>query len=450
MALWGLFGGRKAVSASPVPTSGRGGWLTIHEAAPGDWQRNIEVDYDSVRAFHAVYACMTLIASDVAKLRVKLVQQDDSGVWSEVENSAYSPVLRKPNGFQNRIQFWENYILSKLSTGNTYVLKRRDSRNVVTALYVLDPRRVTPLVTDDGDVYYQLAADNLPGIAADLIVPSREIIHDRMNTIYHPLVGTSPIVAAGIAAMQGLNIQGNFTRFFGNGARPGGVLTAPGNISDETARRLKEHWERNYSGENAGRIAVLGDGLSYTPMMMNATDAQVIEQLQWSAEVVASTFHVPPYKIGVGGQPNYNNVQNLNLEYYTQCLQILLESAELCMDEGLGLDAYTGNRMGTEFDQDGLLRMDTKTQVDVLASAKDFMTLNERRKRFDLERKPYGDTIYMQMQDHSAEAISARDAALIAGPVELPAAAPVEPTEAEERAFMAETLLSMRKVMEAA
>ena len=188
MAFWGLLGGKKAVSASPVPTSGRGGWLTIHEAAPGNWQRNIEVDYDSVRAFHAVYSCMTLIASDVAKLRVKLVQQDETGVWSEVENPAYSPVLRKPNGFQNRIQFWENYILSKLSTGNTYVLKRRDNRGVVTALYVLDPRRVTPLVTDDGDVYYQLAADNLPGITVDLTVPAREIIHDRMNTIYHDML----------------------------------------------------------------------------------------------------------------------------------------------------------------------------------------------------------------------------------------------------------------------
>src|SRR5699024_2481286 len=131
-------------------------------------------------------------------------------------------------------------------------------------------------------------------------------------------------------------------------------------------------------GENAGRVAVLGDGWKYEAMMMTAIAAQAIEQLSWSAEVVCSTFHVPPYKIGVGGQPNYNNVQNLNLEYYTQCLQVHLEAAELCLDEGLGLDAYTGNRIGTEFDQDGLLRMDTKTQVEVLAGAKDFMTLNER------------------------------------------------------------------------
>lgn len=449
MALWGLFGGgQKAVSASPVPRTG-GGWFSILEENTGNWQRNVEVDYDGVRAFHAVYSCMTLIASDVSKLRVKLVQQDDDHVWREIDNPAFSPVLRKPNPFQNRIQFWEHYMLSKLSTGNVYVLKRRDNRGVVTALYVLNPRRVTPMVTDQGDVYYQLSADNLSAIDGDVVVPAREIIHDRMNTIYHPLVGTSPIHAAGVAAMQGLRIQTNATQFFANGARPSGILTAPAAIANETAQRLKAHWESEYSGTNAGKIAVLGDGLRYEPMTMTASDAQVVEQLKWTAEVVCSVFHVPSYKIGVGGgQPNYNNVQNLNVEYYSQCLQQHIEAAELCLDEGLGLDAYVGDRIGTEFDLDGLLRMDSKTLMEVLAQAKNVMTLNERRRRVDLPAMRGGDTVYLQEQDHSLEAIAARDRALIEGPPE-PLALPA-PTEAEERAFMAETLLSMRKAMEAA
>lgn len=452
MALWGLIGRReKAVSASPVPTTRGGAWFTILEANSGDWQRNVEIDYDGVRAFHAVYACMTLIASDVAKLRVKLVRQDGNGVWSEIDNPAYSPVLRKPNKFQNRIQFWEHYMLSKLSTGNVYVLKRRDNRGVVTALHVLDPRRVTPLVTDLGDVYYQLAADNLAGNLGDLVVPASEIIHDRMNTIYHPLVGTSPIHAAGVAAMQGLRIQTNATQFFANGARPSGILTAPGAISDETAQRLKSHWEANYSGANAGRIAVLGDGLKFEAMTMTADDAQMIQQLKWTASVVCSVFHVPLYKVAMGdGQPNYNNVQNLNVEYYSQCLQQHIEAAELCLDEGLGLDAYVGDRIGTEFDLDGLLRMDSKTQMETLAEAKNLMTLNERRRRIDLPSMDGGDTVYLQEQDHSLEAIAARDAALVAGPP-APLALPApEPSQAEERAFVAETLLSMRKAMEAA
>lgn len=85
----------KAVNASPVPSS-RGGWISILEGNSGNWQRNVEIDYDGVRSFHAVYSCMTLIASDIAKLRVRLVKYDQ-GVWSETANPSFSPVLRKPN-----------------------------------------------------------------------------------------------------------------------------------------------------------------------------------------------------------------------------------------------------------------------------------------------------------------------------------------------------------------
>lgn len=78
--------------------------------------------------------------------------------------------------------------------------------------------------------------------------------------------------------------------------------------------------------------------------------------------MVCSTFHVPPYKIGIGQMPTYNNIQSLNLQYYSEALQILIESAELCLDEGLGIGEGVrngGHEYGTEFDLDGLLRMDS-------------------------------------------------------------------------------------------
>src|SRR3546814_12191368 len=104
---------------------------------------------------------MTLIASDIAKLRVKLVQQDSDGIWAETKNPAYSPVLRKPNVIQNRIQFWEYWTLSKLSRGTVYVLKQRDNLGVVIRLHILDPQRETPLVADDGPVSYEMKADHI-------------------------------------------------------------------------------------------------------------------------------------------------------------------------------------------------------------------------------------------------------------------------------------------------
>lgn len=399
---------KAATGLSPVDDRGRW-WSVIRESFAGAWQQNVEVRPETALAFHANFTCQTLIASDIAKLRVKLVRLSSDQIWEEVQNPAYSPVLRKPNHFQNRIQFIESWVLSKLQRGNTYALKDRDGRGVVRKLYILHPDRVQPLVSDSGDVFYELDADHLAGIAEQVTVPASEIIHDRFNCLFHPLVGLSPIYANGLAAMQGLAIQNNSTKMFQNGARPGGILTAPGGISNDTAERLKEHWDNNYTGVNAGKIAVLGDGLKYEAMATKAVDAQLIEQLRWSAETVASTYHVPGYKIGVGQMPTVNNVQTLNLEYYSQCLQVLIESIELCLDEGLGM----GEKIGTEIDVEGLLRMDTATLFEVVNKSKGVETLDEQRQR--INRKPVtgGNTIYLQQQDHSLAAIAARDAQMI-------------------------------------
>ena len=407
-------------TVGPIPQN-RGWWPIAGEAFAGAWQRNVEVRLDTALSFHASFTCQTLIASDIAKLPLRLVGLDSDGVWSETKNSAYSPVLRKPNHFQNRIQFIESWVLSKLQRGNTYVLKQRDGRRVVEKLYVLNPDLVTPMVADSGDIFYELRADNLTGISARVLVPASEIIHDRFNCFFHPLVGLSPVFAGGLAAMQGLAIQNNSTLLFQNGAMPGGILTAAGEIDDADALRLKEYWETEFTGKQRGKVAVLGSGLKYEALAIKAVDNQLIEQLKWSAEVVCSTYHVPPYKAGVGQVPAHNNVQALNVEYYSQCLQRLIEDIELCLDEGLA----TGEQLGTEFDVDNLLRMDSVTQMEVLDKGKNVMTLDERRKRLSLGKITGGATVYLQQQDHSIEAIAARDAQLIQQASE--PAAPVEP-----------------------
>lgn len=423
-------------SVQLTPADPRRGWQRpVMEAFAGAWQQNVEVRPESVLAHHAVFACMTLIASDCSKLRVKLVQQSADGIWSETTNASFSPVLRKPNRYQTRIQFFETWFLSKLARGNTYVLKGRDARGVVTALYVLDPNRVKVLVADSGDVFYELGADNLAGIDGPLVVPAREIIHDRWNCLFHPLVGLSPIFANGLAATQGLKAQEHSARFFANQARPGGVFTAPGRIQQDTADRLKESWYANYGGDNQGKVAVLGDGLKYEAMSLSPDDAELVDQLRWTADVVCSTFHVPAYKIGIGPLPPGGNVQGLNLEYYSQCLQTLIEAAELCLDEGLGLGEE--RKLGTEFDVDNLLRMDTATLVDVVQKMKGVASLDEQRRRLDLGPIQGGGTIYLQQQDHSLAAIAARDAQLIDqanAPQPVPDAANDNPEEQARRA----------------
>jgi len=404
----------KSQPALENPDSRGGWWPVIRESFSGAWQRNMTIRNETVLSNAAVYACVTLIASDLAKIGLKLVQKDPvTGIWSETTAAAFSPVLRKPNRYQNRNKFIEQWILSKLVHGNAYVLLERDQRGVVAAMYVLDPLRTKALVAPDGSVFYALQRDNLSGVEDDTVtVPASEIIHDTMVPLYHPLCGVSPIFACGMAAMQQLAIQQNSTKFFQNGSNPGGILTAPGTIQKDTAARLKEYWDQNFSGQNVGKVAVLGDGLKYEAMSVNAIDAQLIEQLKWTAEQVCSTFHVPAYMIGVGDPPSYNNIEALNQQYYSQCLQGLIESLEACLDSGLGLYDVPGKIYGTEFDLDDLLRMDTATKVKTYGEAvqRAIMKPDEARAKFDLSPVPGGDQVYAQQQNFSLQALAKRDA----------------------------------------
>lgn len=385
--------------ANMTPAASRGGWFPlIRESFTGAWQQNQEITAPTSLTYSAVFACATLIASDIAKLGLRLVQVDDFGTWSETTSAAFSPVLRKPNRYQNRIQFITQWVMSKLVHGNTYVLKERDDRGVVVALYVLDPQRVTPLVSTSGEVYYELKRDDLSELAGEsVVVPAREIIHDKMVPLYHPLVGVSPIYACGVAALQGLAIQNNSAAFFRNGSQPSGILTTPQDLTDEQALDLKERWMAGYTGDNSGKVALLSHGLTYEQMAVNAADAQLIEQLQWSATTVCSCFHIQPYMISIGDPPPYANVEPLTIQYYSQCLQEKIENLEICLDEGLELP----QKYGTEFNLDDLMRMDSvsKNQAASTAINSGGMTINEARKKyFDLPPVPGGETPYMQQQ----------------------------------------------------
>jgi HK97 family phage portal protein len=130
-----------------TPYAGWGGWFPIiRESRTGAWQRNERVHLGTAAANPTVFRCATLIASDIAKMCLDLVSETADGIWTEASSPSFSPVLARPNRFQNTIQFMLSWVLSKLLHGNAYVLKERDNRNVVTGLYILDPTRVKPLV----------------------------------------------------------------------------------------------------------------------------------------------------------------------------------------------------------------------------------------------------------------------------------------------------------------
>jgi HK97 family phage portal protein len=428
--------------AKAAPLSGvddSRGWTQIFDWKPGAWQQHAAAEVTDVFAQATVFACITLIARDIAKLRLGLVEKKGR-IWVPADSPAYSPVLRKPNHYQTRQKFIEQWVVSKLSDGNAYILKQRDNRGVVTALYVLDPKRCRPLVAPDGAVYYQLGEDDLNKLPVGIeAVPASEVIHDRMVCLFHPLVGVSPLYAATLPAQQALKIQNGSKQFFANRSQPGGILTAPTRISEENARRIKEHWEQNYTGDNAGRVAVLGDGMTFSAGAVNAVDSQLVDQLKITAPQICSVFHVPPFMVGAADAPPYGNIGPAVQQYYNQCLQSPIESIEVCLDEGLGIGegvSVGGRVLGAELNLDDLLRMDGKTLADVEAiKIKGISSPDESREKFNLPPVVGGSAPYMQQQNFSLEALARRDA--LADPFAT-AKPPVQSDAAEQemRAFV--------------
>lgn len=424
---------RKALTAPPVPSAylGDRSWFPIvREPFSGAWQQNRPLIAANPMQNSTLYRCVSMPAADIAKMRLKLMGpvDDDGDIWDETTSAAFSPVMTKPNRYQTRIQFFESWIISKLRTGNTYILKERDNRGVVTALYVLEPYRCKVLVATDGSVFYELSTDQLAGVDMDRItVPADEIIHDRINCLFHPLFGMSPLYSVTQAAVAGLSMNEFSANFFSNAARPSGVLTAPGDIQQKDVDRLKTLWTQEFSQANSGRVAVLGSGLKFEVMSANAVDSQLIEQLKHTDESICAAYGIPAFMVGVKDAPNYANAELLDLQYYKSCLQSLIEHIELLLTEGLGLDS-AGYR--AEFDLQGLFRMDSRTQIETLAVAVDkgLMTHDEAREILNLPpvgKDGGGDILFAQQQMTSLAALAAN--AQLPAPQSAPALAMPKP-----------------------
>lgn len=440
-----------------TPVDNRGGWHgLIREPFSGAWQRNLEERRETVLCYPTLYACLSRISQDIGKLPFRLMSKGDNGIWKEVQNPAYTPVLQKPNNYQTAQQFREAWAMSKLIHGNTYILKQRDARRVVTRLYVLDPCAVMPMVSDSGDVFYQINYNNAENLlpenypAEQLVIPASEIIHDRLNCFHHQLIGVPPLCAAHWPAVKNLKILKNSTEFFGNAAQPGGILTAPAGMSDTDAQAIKSFWDTNYSGRNRGKIAVLGADMKFTSFAQTGVDSQLVEQMRYSDEQICQPFHVPPFIVGIGAIPAGLKVDDMMNVYLSLALQAHIENMEYLLDEGLGIRSP----LGIELDTEPLLRMDTEKRANVWGKLGNdgIATPNEGRREFNLAPLEGGDTVYMQQQDFPLDQVRLNKIAQVAPPTPEPVAPMTEP-EADpeiERAFQAVRELNTMKAIQAA
>jgi HK97 family phage portal protein len=377
----------------------------------------------------AVEACIGAISQAVAQLPIAHWRDRDDGGRDLVRNSPASRVLRRPNHYQTRADFFLNLVRNELFRGNGVAVATRDDRFHIDSLHVVPGDMAQPLIAEQtGDIFYSVrGAPMLPTAPLEWLWPQRDVLHIRMHTPHHPLVGVTPLEAAATSVATGAAINTGVGAFMTHLVRPSGYLAVPPKIklSKEVQEGLRQDWSDNASGVHQGRIGVLMEGIEWKPMEMTAFDEAVVKAYGMTTADIARVFRVPLPVINELGGATFNNSETLIRHWHATGLGFVLEHIELALDALFGLP----DGEYVEFDVEYILRSDFLQRMDGLtkAVAGGIYSPNEARKLEGLPRKAHGDEPRLQAQVVPLSAASATPA-----PSAPAAPAPAQPEDDAE------------------
>jgi HK97 family phage portal protein len=192
----------------------------------GWWQQNLKGPQMS--ANETVEACVSTLAQTVSMCPIHHLSEGATGEIERKWGSNVERVLKGPNPYQTRTQFFNTAIRSLYFNGNAFGYATRDARGAIDRIDLLDPRSTRGVFSsEDGNIFYWASPlsqgpSHLFNSETDFVIPARSMLHLRINTDRNPLKGETPITAAANSIMASSALTGHQARFFNNMARPSG------------------------------------------------------------------------------------------------------------------------------------------------------------------------------------------------------------------------------------
>ena len=339
----------------------------------------------------AVYSCVRILAEAVAGLPLHLYRYKDSGGKEKaIDHPLYLLLHDEPNPEMSSFVFRETLMTHLLLWGNAYAQIIRNGKGEVVALYPLMPNKMTVDRDANGQLYYQYTRSNeeaptMKGTTVNLH-PS-DVLHIP-GLGFDGLVGYSPIAMAKNAIGMAIACEEYGAKFFANGAAPGGVLEHPGTIKDP--ERVRQSWQSTFGGSgNANKIAVLEEGMKYTPIGISPEQAQFLETRKFQINEIARIFRVPPHMVGDLEKSSFSNIEQQSLEFVKYTLEPWLIRWEQSIQRSL-LSTDEKPLYFVKFNVDGLLRGDYASRMQGYATARQngWMSANDIRELENLDRIP--------------------------------------------------------------
>lgn len=349
------------------------------------------VNERSAMQMTAVYSCVRILSEAVAGLPLHLYKYTDNGGKEKaVDHPLYFLLHDEPNPEMTSFVFRETLMTHLLLWGNAYAQIIRNGKGEILALYPLMPDRMTVDRDDKGRLYYeyQVSNEDAPTMKGSTVrLQPSDVLHIP-GLGFDGLVGYSPIAMAKNAIGMAIACEEYGAKFFANGAQPSGVLEHPGTIKDPS--RVRESWTQTFGGsQNANKVAVLEEGMKYTPISISPEQAQFLETRKFQINEIARIFRVPPHMVGDLEKSSFSNIEQQSLEFVKYTLDPWVSRWEQGMVRSL-LAAEEKKGYFIKFNVDGLLRGDYQSRMNGYAIGRQngWMSANDIRELENLDRIP--------------------------------------------------------------
>ena len=349
------------------------------------------VNERSAMQMTAVYACVRILSEAVAGLPLHLYRYNkDGGKEKALDHPLYGLLHDEPNPEMTSFVFRETLMTHLLLWGNAYAQIIRNGKGEILALYPLMPNRMQVDRNEKGQLVYTYTRSKDDANAKDcspVVLRPDDVLHIP-GLGFDGLVGYSPIAMAKNAIGMAIACEEFGAKFFANGASPSGVLEHPGILKDPD--KVRNSWNAAYGGSsNAHKVAVLEEGMKYTPISISPNEAQFLETRKFQINEIARIFRVPPHMVGDLDKSSFSNIEQQSLEF----VKYTLDPWVIRWEQSLSRALFSKDEKRTfffKFNVEGLLRGDYQSRMNGYAVGRQngWMSANDIRELENLDRIP--------------------------------------------------------------
>ena len=349
------------------------------------------VNERSAMQMTAVYSCVRILSEAIASLPLNVYRYNEEGGKEKAYDHPLFRLLHdEPNPEMTSFIFRETLMTHLLLWGNAYAQIIRNGKGEVIALYPLMPDRMSVDRDEKGHLYYKYTKsnDDAPTMEGSTVVLDPSDVLHVPGLGFDGLVGYSPIAMAKNAIGLAIAAEEYGSKFYANGASPSAVLEHPGTLKDPG--KVRDSWNAAFGGSsNSHKVAVLEEGLKYTPISISPNEAQFLETRKFQINEIARIFRVPPHMVGDLEKSSFSNIEQQSLEFVKYTLDPWVIRWEQALYRAL-LNEEEKKDYFFKLNVEGLLRGDYASRMNGYATARQngWMSANDIRELENLDKIP--------------------------------------------------------------